>query len=62
MIEISENIKKEALKLVSLDETKLPVRITNHPQFYVADINDKTVMSFGVVIFEGKKFKIGTIK
>lgn len=57
-MKISDHIEREALDILERKQT-LPKQITSAPKFYVARIDDKSILAFGAVAFDGCDHKIG---
>lgn len=62
MIEITDEIKEEASQLLRGGNAQLPAQLKKARLFFVAEQDDSTVMAFGTLNFEGKIYKIGTVK
>jgi hypothetical protein len=59
MIEISQFAKDEAKKVV-LSKVELPAQVNGFPSYFVARLEDRTVLSYGSIEVYGILYKIGT--
>ena len=60
-MQISEHIKTEAVSLLETGQ-KLPAQIASAPMFYVAEVNDSSILAFSSLKHGEKEYKIGTFK
>jgi hypothetical protein len=59
MMELSEDILKDAHQALSKGMVTLPLQIPSAPRFFLASADDKTIMAFGGIVHEGVSYKIG---
>lgn len=61
-MEIAQYLQEAAKNILQYEgEKSLPQKLSN-TEFYLAKAEDDSVFTFGVIIFSGKEYKIGTKK
>ncbi len=61
-MEISDHIIEEAKKILSQEDTSLPIQLATAKEFYLAASGDETILAFGSFFDNGIEYKIGVKK